>query len=224
MKNLVQKSCVVALLSLGTLSAQAALETSSASFGSPIVVDFNDYDGVIVGAGGATAVSTSIPSVFATGNNEWTLGAFAVDLGDNGLWGAGESFVHASTAPGITSIGFSFGTGRTVQKIGALMSYDPAYAGFLTINAICSGGQLLETYDVTVAAPSGSSGYNEGAFFGISRSTADIAGFSIVGEGLVADNLTFTAPVPEPGEYLMMLAGLGLVAGAVRRNKARKVG
>ncbi len=39
------------------------------------------------------------------------------------------------------------------------------------------------------------------------------------GDGFVIDNLMFTAPVPEPGTFVLMGAGLGLL-GLLRRRKA----
>lgn len=42
-----------------------------------------------------------------------------------------------------------------------------------------------------------------------------------VASGLAGGNYTFSiAAVPEPGEWLMLTAGLGLLAGAARRRKA----
>ena len=60
---------------------------------------------------------------------------------------------------------------------------------------------------------------NEGIFFSIVRSSADIRSISFAGLGLVADNLTFAPPVPEPGTYGMMLAGLSLMMTMVRVHR-----
>ena len=41
---------------------------------------------------------------------------------------------------------------------------------------------------------------------------------TLSGDGVVFDNRTFTAAVPEPGQYAMLLAGLGLMGGIARRR------
>ena len=57
-------------------------------------------------------------------------------------------------------------------------------------------------------------------FFGITRSTADIRSLSLSGQGLAADDVTFTSPIPEPEVYAMLLSGLSLMGWmARRRNK-----
>jgi hypothetical protein len=183
-------------------------------------VDFNDFNGVTVGASTSVPVSTTYGFVFGSANSDWTLGQFNADLGDNGVWGAGETFAHMTNpSGGAPTLRFSLSPGLTVQKIGGVLSYDPGAGGSLTITARDTSGAQLETYNVNFVAPSGADGYNEGQFFGISRAAADIASFSVQGGTFVVDNLTFSAPVPEPGEYLMMLVGLGAVGAWVRRSK-----
>ena len=59
-------------------------------------------------------------------------------------------------------------------------------------------------------------------FFGIARPTADIRSISFAGRGLVADNLTFATPVPEPETYMMLLAGLGVIGVIARRRRDRR--
>ena len=57
------------------------------------------------------------------------------------------------------------------------------------------------------------------AYQGLRLAHADIAYITIKGDGVVLDNLTFTAPVPEPEAYALMLAGLGVVVFAARRRQ-----
>lgn len=87
----------------------------------------------------------------------------------------------------------------------------------MVISAFDSNHQLLESHVIDVRTPEDS--LNEGTFFGIVRSTADIRSISFAGLGLVADNLTFATPVPEPGTYGMMLAGLSLMVTMVRVHR-----
>jgi MYXO-CTERM domain-containing protein len=67
-----------------------------------------------------------------------------------------------------------------------------------------------------------------GHFVGITRPTADIGGFKIIGTGNTAftiDDFSYgvagqvTTPVPEPAEWALLLAGLGAL-GAWRRRRA----
>jgi hypothetical protein len=79
--------------------------------------------------------------------------------------------------------------------------------------------QVIESYTVEVDTPDDS--FNSGIFFGITRSTTDIRSLSPSGQGLVADDVTFTSPVPEPEVYTMLLSGLGLMGWVARRRNKK---
>lgn len=59
-----------------------------------------------------------------------------------------------------------------------------------------------------------------GRFVGISRSTADIYGVRLSGDGVVLDDLRVNT-IPEPSTYALMAAGLGLL-GFAARGRARR--
>jgi hypothetical protein len=78
---------------------------------------------------------------------------------------------------------------------------------------------VLETH--TVPVMTGIDSYNEGLFVGIARSQGDIRALSFKGVGVVADDFSFSAPIPEPGTWAMLLSGLGVVGWLGRRRRLR---
>ncbi|MES2714112.1 MAG: PEP-CTERM sorting domain-containing protein [Pseudomonadota bacterium] len=86
------------------------------------------------------------------------------------------------------------------------------------MSAYGANHQIIETHSFTVAQTADA--YNAGQFLGISRAQADIRAISFKGVGVVADDFAFTTPVPEPGTWALMLAGLvavGFLGGRQRR-------
>jgi hypothetical protein len=88
----------------------------------------------------------------------------------------------------------------------ALVSLYNAAPLSVEVSAYGQNNQIIETHNIVV--DTSDVGYDEGMFLGISRSQADIRSISFKGYGVVADNLTFTTPVPEASTWAMMLAGL----------------
>lgn len=93
-----------------------------------------------------------------------------------------------------------------------------ANGGAITLSLYRLDGSLIQNLDL--------SGRHNG-FVAFSRAggTADIAGFSLTNRddyyGVSIDNLVLSAaPVPEPGSYALMLAGMAVVAGVVRRRRS----
>ncbi|HEY0953323.1 MAG TPA: PEP-CTERM sorting domain-containing protein [Roseateles sp.] len=143
------------------------------------------------------------------------LGAY--DYGDAhgvALFGAGAD---ASYAAGLGAISARFGA--PVSALGfQLRDVD---GGAVTLSLYRLDGSLIEHVDL--------SGRSDG-FFAFARSggTADIAGFSLTNSdgyyGVSMDNLVLSAaPVPEPGSYALMLAGMAVVAGIARRRRSNKL-
>jgi len=103
----------------------------------------------------------------------------------------------------------------------------------------------LDSYDLTAASGTtlfnvtgslnGSNVYN--ASFGLNQfatfstiltgSTAlmdkVVFSFDVRGTSANIDNITFSGFVPEPGSWLLMIAGFGMVAGAMRYKRRRSV-
>jgi hypothetical protein len=224
---------------LSAAAAHAELLTSPAQVGSSLVIGFDAPAGagltgpVDVGAGTGFAVN------FSTTGGTGSVGIAPLgvwELRDNGLWGfdaatgGDKTFAAVDGDIGgdgsIASLVFDF-AGLAVQKVGAFMNYDPGYVYGdplalplpLYIAAYGIDGNLLDgdSYELPVFTPGE---INGGAFYGIGRPTADIAKFVVVGPYAVVDDLTFSAPVPEPGTWAMLGAGV-LVLGAMTRRRKR---
>lgn len=188
------------------LPAHAALTSNVNDIANPNVIDFENFDGFIT-----TGPEAIAPGVSFTGTSGSVLGAFIADLGSNGLWGAGNHFAATDV---IGTLHFTFVNGLSSAAGALLNSYDE---NPMFISAFGDDHQIIESHIVNVSTPDGS--LNEGTFFGITRSTAGIRSISFTGLGLVADNVTFATPVPEPEAYAMMLTGLGLMGLVVRRDR-----
>ncbi len=193
-----------ALAAATTLPVQAVLVTDLGGIGAPVnTIDFEAFDGLLTS--GPVPVAAS-PLVVFSGDSGAELGAFIRDLGDNGVWGVGNHFAAGGVAG---ELRFTFTSGTTAAA-GAFVNHF-AFDGLpfalgLEVSAYGDNNQIIETHSFTV--DSDALGYNEGQFLGISRAQADIRSISFKGVGVVADNLSFTTPVPEPGSWALMLAGL----------------
>ncbi len=204
-------------LGLATLLPAHAAVVNNGNFG-PLtgVITFDDFDGYVTAVpellpvGSVGALNVAYQSGFDS-----VVGAFAADLQSNGAWGPGSPFLFGDTSHGqINLLSFSI-TGGAARGIGAF--FNAVNAGPILL-AAWNGNTLLETHVFSVVTPMTS--YNEGAFRGFFRQAGDINKFTVIGSGVAMDNLTL-APVPEPGTYAMLLAGLGLIGGIVaRRRKA----
>jgi hypothetical protein len=229
--NIAKLSVASLGLSLAFSAAQAALVTSSAGFVSPTVVDFNAFAGGGYGfTYGPVAVGAGV-TFTATGPNNSGLGAVLGEggygLGSNGMWDTGTTAPGAYTGvdgDGTTS-SMTYTLSSPVAAIGGFMNYVPGYSGFPLIEALDSGSNVLESYDLELLAPiSTPGGFNDGAFRGIVRPSADIYAFRVVSAYAVLDDLTFAGGViPEPAETAVAgatLAGLGAILLRRRNKKA----
>lgn len=193
-----------AVLAASTLPAHAALiHNADALSGSPKVVDFEAYDGLLIDGTELIADGVEISGQAGT-----EVGAYIRDLGDNGVWGVGNHFAAAGASGELrfTFAQLQSGAGALLNHFAqGPLSYD------LVVSAYDASQQLLESYTLSVGTSFDS--YNEGLFVGISRQTADIRAVTFRGVGVVADNFSYTTAVPEPGSQALTVCGLGLLAG-----------
>jgi len=202
------KFIAAALASFAMLPAHAALTNDVADLYNPAVVDFEMYDGFLTSGPEMVA-----PGITFTGDAGSQLGAYIADLGANGVWGVGNFFAASGF---IGELRFTFSD--LTAGAGAFVNhYADAVLPFgLVISAYGDNNQIIESH--TLSIDTDDFGYNEGQFVGITRDSADIRSISFKGNGVVLDNLTVAAPVPEPETYAMLLAGLGLIGAAARRR------
>jgi hypothetical protein len=220
-------AAAAAMLAVGSGAHAASIISNTSTF-SGDVIDFNNFDNLVtigpldVGAGAGDDVLFS-SAQFAR------VGADNQDLQDNGLWGArfaptptGDgNFVASEFVARRGELGFTFAT--PVSSVGAFINQFQApgmTTNSMRLIAYDQYGNDIESFSYTVNTDA--LGYNEGMFLGFQRATADIYGFGIADGTFVMDNLTYTAPVPEPGTWALMFAGLGVLVSTVGRRRGRK--
>ena len=204
------KSLFVACMMSVHVQGHAALTSNVNEIANPQIIDFEDFDGLITSGPEPVA-----PGVDFTGTQDSVLGAFIADLGSNGLWGAGN---HFAATDGVGTLHFTFVNGLTSAGGALLNSHNGSP---ISVSVFGDNLQILESHIVDIDTPEDS--LNAGIFFGITRPTADIRSIAFAGPGLVADDFTFATPVPEPGTYVMLLAGLCLIVVTARRRRNSKL-
>jgi PEP-CTERM motif len=206
------KHLIAALLAGAfTLPAHALLVDDASLLPGPTTsIDFEAYDGFITT--GPEAVSAD---VIFTGDTDSQLGAFIAELGTNGLWGAGNKFVATEF---FGELRFTFSDGQLSQGGGAFVNHfaNDVLPFAVQVSAYGENNEIIETHRLTIDTPADS--LNAGLFVGIVRPTADIRSISFKGV-TVLDDFAYTAPVPEPGTWAMMAAGLALMGNIARRRR-----
>jgi hypothetical protein len=135
-------------------------------------------------------------------------------LDSNGNWGM--SLIGDNSGSTL----FTIDLGGLFGAVGGFLNYAPGY-GTPVITALAADGvTVLESYDLSVSAPiSTPSGFDQGAFRGISRPTAEIAYLQFGGSYTALHDLTLVegSTVPEPATTFLVLAGSALAFLGKRR-------
>jgi len=195
---------------LVSTAASAALVTSSSSFppGSQ-VVDFSQFTGAgeVNGTNGPVQVGglVGVDVEFTCTNSAGYLENTSWGFGTNGSWDSGRSGFAGVNGTGFPMV-FTFAA--PIAAVGGFMNYDPGY-GSVTIEALGAGSTVLESYDLTSAAPISVTGNDNGAFRGIVRQNRDIVAFRVTGAFAGVDDLAIGAGALIP---TLSLAGLAVLA------------
>ncbi len=188
-----------------TVSAQASVITTSLeSVTGATVIGFEQFDGLV----NITGTIDLGQGVSFSGDLDAELSPFARDLGNNGLWTYALNGFAASGSSGA----MTFNLGSLRSGVSAFVSHEGGAS--LLVEALGTGGQVLESTTLSVQASGGMFGYDEGLHIGFQRGQLDIAALRITGTGAVADNIS---AVPEPSGLVLALAGLGMVALLARK-------
>lgn len=224
-------------------SAQAALDTSDGDYTGPFIDLASRVDlcacGVPTGQAqidlnyGYTFGPVELPGmVFTRSPGETNSGLGAVlgqgeyGLTGNGGFGAGAVYAGIDDWGGYMDFTLTEGP---VSEFGAYVNYalgSQGLGGNPYVAALGADGSVLESWDLAALAPiSTPDGFNQFAFRGISRDSADIYGLRFGNAYILAAGTATgavptgpVAPVPEPSTYLLMLAGLGAVGFVARRR------
>jgi PEP-CTERM motif len=248
-KTLARKALALAFSAAALLAApaaQAGLWTDGEDYTGPFIdlasrIDLGNglpSDAAVQATYGYTYGPVDLPGMVFTRSSGATnsgqgavLGQGDYDLGRNGSLGGAAVYAGLDSLTGFMDFRL---TGGPVSQFGAWVNY---YGGLHYdseggnsapfIAALGADGQVLESWDLSARAPiSTPDGFNQFAFRGISRDSADIFGLRLGNAYIVAAGSADggvpaapVAPVPEPSTYALMLAGLGFVAWQARRRK-----
>lgn len=197
--------------------AQAVLITSPASITAPTVLNFTSFPNVDTFGAGPTQVGTPVGKdiVFTSTNPTAAIGngnGSSYGFADNGFW---TTLSYVSTNGASDSFTLTFNS-APVSAVGGLLNYAPGFGPNVLIEALGSGGTILESYDLNVVAPINTGGANNtGGFRGIQRPSADIQALRLSNSYVALNDLTFSpSAVAVPWEFdVLPVAGSTVMFG-----------
>lgn len=211
-----------AALSFGAVTAQAqttvaqwTFETSAPATSGPFAAE--------VGTGQASGFHAGAATVYSSPAGNGSARSFS-----SNTWAVGDYYQFAVSTLGLPNISVSWDqTGSNTGPRDFALSYSTNGTTFTNVG---NYGLTAVAWSSATAAVGSSFSY---AVAGASNAAnvlfrlTDISAVSINGGTVAAggtgrvDNFTVTSAVPEPGTWLMMLAGVGLMAARIgRRSRA----
>jgi choice-of-anchor C domain-containing protein len=193
----------------------AALFAAGAASAAPVNLitngDFESYSDINVPNGGYAVVFHGSGQI--TG---WDVGANSVDLIQNAYNSINTTSVDmlGTPGPGQISQNFNFAANTTYT-----LSFDLTHNPYASQGALVQVDFFGQSHVVDGMSPlhTETFTFTTGATGGVST----LAFSSVGGDGYsggVIDNVSVSAPVPEPETYAMLVAGLGLLAFVSRRK------
>lgn len=138
----------------------------------------------------------------------------------------GQRVFTAYNPGGAWTLTFDFATPVLGVGLDVIDLYNPWGDRTMTIAAYSGAGGTGTLLGSASAMQRNFQLYNK-YFMGLASNTADIRSFVVgnpypfYGDGVILDNVRIAlAPVPEPGTWAMLAAGLGLLGLGVRRRRA----
>lgn len=183
-----------------------------------VVLNFENEDGHIFASG----ASYSFGGASFVADQQITVGQYAFDLGENGLWGGNGNHFLSFDNVGAMTLDVSFNGLKTkgfAFDFSAWQELGSTTPATISVSYFDAANSLIGTHSETISPSLGWESYNLSLTSGYVSDSANIARVSITGDGVVLDNLTFTQAVPEPESYAMLLAGLGLMGVVARRRQ-----
>lgn len=178
-----------------------------------------------------------IYGTFGTANTVSSLGDFKGNYsetgynGDNGKTWAYGNYILADGDPAFA--------GKISQVIGGLVQGNTYNLTFdwAAVTWFTTPGQTTQRFDVSLGnvvkstetltvAPKGASGWKKASLDFVAGGTSQTLSFLAKGTpnglppSLLLDNVSLTAAVPEPGTWMTMILGFGVVGATIRRRKA----
>jgi len=214
---------------LGVGSSAKALETEFIFTGT--VSDFYDSTGDTFGENGASLDGAAYVSTFYintglgtsislnTTNPDLVLGEAVAGggqfPGESPVWasleinGVTQTFVAGTDAAdgdgGIAAVGYDFTLGEGEAAAAVIVDNDVG----ITDGAEASGGSWPQDFGQAFSGPN--TLYNEG-FFALPTANGDLFAANVTSPG------SLTSAAPEPSSWLLMIAGVGVVGGLLRRR------
>ncbi len=162
-------------------------------------------------------------------------GQLTSNYSDNGFTGTSPSGGNFILADGDT--GFHGAISQTINGLVAgktyTVNFDWAGASWYTTPGQTtqqfnvSLGNIVKQTEKLVTPAKGFSGWKKASFDFVAGGTSQKLSFLAQGTpnglppSLLLDNVSLTAAVPEPGTWMTMMLGFGVVGAAMRRRKAR---
>jgi hypothetical protein len=218
------KSSLLGALLIASFASNAALITNEVGYDGPIIDlsafengSYNFTFGPESLPGGITF--TAAPGGGGNSGNGSVIGQGSYGLVDNGNFGGDAVYIGVDSGTGFAQLTFD----TEVSFFGAYFNYAPGFGDAPTIFALDDMDNVIESYDLSAAAPiSTPGGFNEFAFRGIDLGMSTMKTFRFGGSFILLAGTPDGRVVEEPPMSVSSPSALLLLLMGVFALRARK--